>query len=112
MCRLRYIYETMFSWLTVVEFAPVCGYSYLQIMMCHCQYYFSFHYLCYSYTVAKLIPVHVLYHCIHVCLQIVLCKYHTVFLAHSGQVYTCGHGQGGRLGHGDELTCVVSRCQL
>ncbi|XP_076444948.1 inhibitor of Bruton tyrosine kinase-like [Babylonia areolata] len=41
--------------------------------------------------------------------QIVMCKYHTVFLAHSGHVYTCGHGQGGRLGHGDEVTCVTPR---
>ncbi|KAK7108349.1 inhibitor of Bruton tyrosine kinase-like [Littorina saxatilis] len=41
--------------------------------------------------------------------QIVMCKYHTVFLTHGGQVYTCGHGQGGRLGHGDELAHVTPR---
>ncbi|KAK7483280.1 hypothetical protein BaRGS_00025447 [Batillaria attramentaria] len=41
--------------------------------------------------------------------QIVMCKYHTVFLTQTGQVYTCGHGQGGRLGHGDELTFVTPR---
>lgn len=41
--------------------------------------------------------------------QIVMCKYHTVFLTQSGQVYTCGHGQGGRLGHGNERTCVTPR---
>lgn len=41
-------------------------------------------------------------------LQVVLCKYHTVFLTVDGQVYTCGHGQGGRLGHGDEHTYMVS----
>ncbi|XP_068137640.1 inhibitor of Bruton tyrosine kinase isoform X2 [Hyperolius riggenbachi] len=39
--------------------------------------------------------------------QMVLCKFHSVFLSQKGQVYTCGHGQGGRLGHGDELTCLV-----
>ncbi|XP_041419008.1 inhibitor of Bruton tyrosine kinase-like isoform X2 [Xenopus laevis] len=39
----------------------------------------------------------------------VLCKFHSVFLSQKGQVYTCGHGQGGRLGHGDELTCLVPR---
>ncbi|KAM3931295.1 inhibitor of Bruton tyrosine kinase [Leptodactylus fuscus] len=41
--------------------------------------------------------------------QMVLCKFHSVFLSQKGQVYTCGHGQGGRLGHGDELTCLVPR---
>jgi len=38
-----------------------------------------------------------------------MCKYHTVFLTQTGQVYTCGHGHGGRLGHDDEETCVVCR---
>lgn len=41
--------------------------------------------------------------------QVVLCKFHTVFLSQKGQVYTCGHGPGGRLGHGDEQTCLVPR---
>ncbi|KAK3770373.1 hypothetical protein RRG08_028271 [Elysia crispata] len=41
--------------------------------------------------------------------KMVLCKYHTVFLSLSGQVYTCGHGQGGRLGHGDQHTVLVPR---
>lgn len=41
--------------------------------------------------------------------QVVLCKYHTVFLSLSGQVFTCGHGQGGRLGHGDQHTVLVPR---
>ncbi|GFO24307.1 inhibitor of bruton agammaglobulinemia tyrosine kinase [Plakobranchus ocellatus] len=41
--------------------------------------------------------------------QVVLCKYHCVFLSQSGQVYTCGHGQGGRLGHGDQHTVLVPR---
>uniref|UniRef100_A0A8C6ZX91 Inhibitor of Bruton tyrosine kinase n=1 Tax=Nothoprocta perdicaria TaxID=30464 RepID=A0A8C6ZX91_NOTPE len=40
--------------------------------------------------------------------QVVLCKFHSVFLSQKGQIYTCGHGQGGRLGHGDEQTCLVS----
>lgn len=41
--------------------------------------------------------------------QVVLCKFHSVFLSQKGQVYTCGHGQGGRLGHGDEETYLVPR---
>ncbi|XP_072317757.1 inhibitor of Bruton tyrosine kinase isoform X2 [Eucyclogobius newberryi] len=41
--------------------------------------------------------------------QVVLCKFHTVFLSQKGQVFTCGHGQGGRLGHGDEQTYLVPR---
>ncbi|XP_051853281.1 inhibitor of Bruton tyrosine kinase isoform X2 [Antechinus flavipes] len=41
--------------------------------------------------------------------QVVLCTFHSVFLSQKGQVYTCGHGQGGRLGHGDEQTCLVPR---
>lgn len=41
--------------------------------------------------------------------QVVLCKFHSVFLSQQGQVYTCGHGRGGRLGHGDEQTCLVPR---
>ncbi|KAF3831726.1 hypothetical protein GH733_000538 [Mirounga leonina] len=38
---------------------------------------------------------------------VVLCKFHSVFLSQKGQVYTCGHGPGGRLGHGDEQTCLM-----
>ena len=34
-------------------------------------------------------------------------KYHTVFRSAAGKVYTCGHGRGGRLGHGNEQTCLV-----
>lgn len=41
--------------------------------------------------------------------EVVLCKYHSVFLTGDGQVYTCGHGQGGRLGHGDEQTYTVPK---
>ncbi|KAH0622107.1 hypothetical protein JD844_024105 [Phrynosoma platyrhinos] len=41
--------------------------------------------------------------------QVVLCKFHSIFLSQKGQVYTCGHGQGGRLGHGDEQTCLIPR---
>ena len=35
-------------------------------------------------------------------------KYHTVFLSAEGKVFTCGHGQGGRLGHGNQQTYLVS----
>ncbi|XP_069462415.1 inhibitor of Bruton tyrosine kinase [Ambystoma mexicanum] len=41
--------------------------------------------------------------------QVVLCKFHSVFLTQKGQIYTCGHGQGGRLGHGDEQTYLVPK---
>uniref|UniRef100_A0A8D0DVM4 Inhibitor of Bruton tyrosine kinase n=1 Tax=Salvator merianae TaxID=96440 RepID=A0A8D0DVM4_SALMN len=41
--------------------------------------------------------------------QVILCKFHSVFLSQKGQIYTCGHGQGGRLGHGDEQTCLIPR---
>ncbi|XP_048351373.1 inhibitor of Bruton tyrosine kinase isoform X2 [Sphaerodactylus townsendi] len=41
--------------------------------------------------------------------QVVLCEFHSVFLSQKGNVYTCGHGQGGRLGHGDEQTCLIPR---
>ncbi len=34
-------------------------------------------------------------------------KYHTVFLSADGRVFTCGHGRGGRLGHGNEQTYLV-----
>lgn len=48
------------------------------------------------------------YYCgFHFFLQVVLCKFHSVFLSQKGQVFTCGHGQGGRLGHGDEQTYLV-----
>ncbi|KAL4233187.1 hypothetical protein ACF0H5_007871 [Mactra antiquata] len=41
--------------------------------------------------------------------QVVMCKYHTVFLSSDGTVYTCGHGMGGRLGHSNEETCLVPK---
>lgn len=41
-----------------------------------------------------------------------MCKFHSVFLSQKGQVYTCGHGQGGRLGHGDEQTYLVGLVSL
>uniref|UniRef100_A0A8D3BQZ9 Inhibitor of Bruton tyrosine kinase n=1 Tax=Scophthalmus maximus TaxID=52904 RepID=A0A8D3BQZ9_SCOMX len=41
--------------------------------------------------------------------QVVLCKFHSVFLSQKGQVFTCGHGQGGRLGHGDDEAYMVPR---
>ncbi|XP_071800881.1 inhibitor of Bruton tyrosine kinase-like [Asterias amurensis] len=38
--------------------------------------------------------------------QAVMCKFHTVFLSQCGRVYTCGLGQGGRLGHNNEEVCL------
>ena len=40
-----------------------------------------------------------------VCLQ----KFHSAFLSRSGQVMTCGHGRGGRLGHGSETMQLVPK---
>ncbi|XP_037082500.1 inhibitor of Bruton tyrosine kinase-like [Pollicipes pollicipes] len=41
--------------------------------------------------------------------QIKMTKFHTVFLTQGGEVYTCGHGIGGRLGHGDEESVLVPK---
>ena len=41
--------------------------------------------------------------------QVVMSKFHTVFLSKNGLVYTCGFGIDGRLGHGDELTLIAPK---
>ena len=41
--------------------------------------------------------------------QVVLEKFHSVMLTSCGAVLTCGHGRGGRLGHGNEASLVVPR---
>lgn len=33
-------------------------------------------------------------------------KFHSVFLSEDGRVWSCGHGQGGRLGLGSESSVV------
>ena len=41
-------------------------------------------------------------------------KFHSVFVSHDGRVFSCGHGQGGRLGLGSEgaaLTPCAVRVQ-
>ena len=40
--------------------------------------------------------------------KVVMCKFHSVFLSADGRVFTCGHGRGGRLGHGNEETILVN----
>lgn len=42
-------------------------------------------------------------------IQVVMSKFHTVFLSTCGRVYTCGFGINGRLGHGDELTLIAPK---
>ena len=44
--------------------------------------------------------------------QVVLCKFHTVFLSRRGEVFTCGHGRGGRLGHNNEQSIIVRSCDV
>ena len=39
-------------------------------------------------------------------------KFHSVLLTSCGVVLTCGHGRGGRLGHGSEASVVVSSAPL
>ncbi|XP_043231783.1 inhibitor of Bruton tyrosine kinase-like [Amphibalanus amphitrite] len=41
--------------------------------------------------------------------QIAMSKFHTVFVTQSGEVFSCGHGIGGRLGHGDEESVMAPR---
>ena len=45
--------------------------------------------------------------------QVSMSEYHTLFLTKGGQVYSCGHGLGGRLGFGTEesqLTPKLIQC--
>jgi hypothetical protein len=41
--------------------------------------------------------------------KVVLQKFHSAFLSSSGQIFTCGHGRGGRLGHGNEESQLSPR---
>lgn len=36
-------------------------------------------------------------------------KFHSAFISSNGQLWTCGHGQGGRLGLEDELTILTPK---
>lgn len=62
-------------------------------------------YICiYAYVVGDVVCV--------LSYQAVLCKFHTVFLSCRGEVFTCGHGRGGRLGHKNEQSIIVRSCTL
>lgn len=39
--------------------------------------------------------------------QVIMCKFHSVFLSIDGHVFTCGHGHGGRLGQNSEKTALT-----
>ncbi|XP_067126093.1 inhibitor of Bruton tyrosine kinase [Centruroides vittatus] len=39
--------------------------------------------------------------------QVVMCKFHSIFLSTDGRVFTCGHGHGGRLGQNSEQTVLI-----
>lgn len=39
--------------------------------------------------------------------QVVVCKFHSVFLSSDGRLFSCGHGYGGRLGQASENTSVA-----
>ncbi|XP_069705770.1 inhibitor of Bruton tyrosine kinase [Periplaneta americana] len=39
--------------------------------------------------------------------QVAMHKFHSVFVAHDGRVFSCGHGQGGRLGLGSEAAALT-----
>lgn len=41
--------------------------------------------------------------------QISMSSYHSLFLTDDGEIYATGHGKGGRLGSGDEMTLVTPR---
>ena len=47
-----------------------------------------------------------LFHMNESVIDVVITKFHTVILVKSGGVFTCGHGHGGRLGHGTEETIL------
>lgn len=53
------------------------------------------------YLISFFLLLSVLFH------KVVMCKFHSVFLSVDGKVFTCGHGRGGRLGHGNEETLLV-----
>ena len=45
----------------------------------------------------------------HSVIDVVVTKFHSVFLTEEGKVLSCGHGPGGRLGHGKEETLLYPR---
>ena len=43
------------------------------------------------------------------CKQVAISKFHSAFLTVDGTVYTCGHGRGGRLGHGHNESILTPK---
>lgn len=39
-------------------------------------------------------------------IQVAMSKFHSVFVSSTGEAYSCGIGQGGKLGHGSEATVI------
>ena len=70
----------------------------------------TLHFLKWAFTWRLLwLPLHGGYlgYLYYLTVQVVLCKFHSVYLSKTGCVLTSGHGQGGRLGHGNEQSVMV-----
>ena len=68
----------------------------------HCAILFINMFVCFH-----IIPLTYIYMYNGMFTQVVLCKFHTVFLSRHGEVFTCGHSHVGRLGHKNEQSIIV-----
>ena len=108
LCVFR-MYICFFSKANYVTYSwPDFVKGYLPMYICRCICFLQVLQIYYSDKVR--FHIHNLYTYVRIlCLliQVVLCKFHSVFLTASGSVYTSGVGRGGRLGHGNEYTLMV-----